>query len=81
MAPKSMGAALVLTFLFGPLGLLYATVPGGLIMMVVSLLVAVVTLGAGLLVVWPITMLWAAFKVQAHNNRIAQVGPNNPLPS
>ena len=30
-SPKSMGLALILSFLFGPLGLLYATVKGGLI--------------------------------------------------
>jgi hypothetical protein len=36
--PKSVGVALVLSFLFGPLGLLYATIKGGLIMLVVEFL-------------------------------------------
>jgi len=31
-SPKSIGIALLLTFLFGPIGLLYASVSGGLIM-------------------------------------------------
>ena len=36
VAPKSVGVAFVLTFFFGPLGLLYATVTGGLVMMAIS---------------------------------------------
>lgn len=31
-SPKSIGIAILLTFLFGPIGLLYASVSGGLIM-------------------------------------------------
>ncbi|HPK04994.1 MAG TPA: hypothetical protein PK908_03795 [Bacteroidales bacterium] len=31
-SPKSIGVAILLTFLFGPVGLLYASVQGGLIM-------------------------------------------------
>lgn len=31
-SPKSVGIAILLTFLFGPIGLFYATVTGGLIM-------------------------------------------------
>ena len=33
-APKSVGVAILLTLLFGPLGMLYSTVPGALIMLV-----------------------------------------------
>lgn len=36
--PKSVGAALVLSFLLGPLGLLYASIKGGLIMLAVDFL-------------------------------------------
>ena len=35
--PKSLGLAIALTIFFGPLGLLYATVKGGLIMIMVAL--------------------------------------------
>lgn len=57
---KSVGAALVLTFLFGPLGLLYATVAGGLVLTVIALVVGLFTVGFGLFVIWPISMIWAA---------------------
>jgi hypothetical protein len=34
---KSVGAALVLTFLFGPFGLLYSSILGGLVMLAAAL--------------------------------------------
>lgn len=68
---KSMGAGLLLAFFFGPLGLLYASVLGGVVMLVLSIIVAVLTLGFGLLVMWPITVIWAAIAVNAHNKRLS----------
>ena len=57
--PKSVGLALLLTFFFGPLGMLYSTVTGGVVMFFVSLFVGFFTLGIGLLVTWPICIVWA----------------------
>ena len=57
---KSVGAALVLTFFFGPLGLFYINVRDALIALVLSVIVGIITLGFGLLFLWPITMVWAA---------------------
>lgn len=71
LAPqKSVGVAVLLSILFGPLGMLYSTVLGGIIMLVVSLLVAVVTLGFGLVVTWPICVVWAAIAANSHNRRV-----------
>lgn len=71
LAPqKSAGVAVLLSILFGPLGMLYSTVLGGLIMLVVSLLVAVVTLGFGLVLTWPICVIWAAIAANSHNRRV-----------
>ncbi len=67
---KSVGLALLLTFLFGPLGLLYATVSGALIMLFISLIVAFITFGFGILITWPICMIWAAIAVNNQNNRM-----------
>ena len=67
---KSVAIALVLTFLFGPLGLLYSSVLGGVVMFVVSGIVAVFTLGVGLLVTWPICMIWAAVAANRYNARM-----------
>lgn len=67
---KSMAVAIILALLFGPLGMFYSTVPGALIMLVVSLVVGVVTFGVGLLVVLPICALWAGVAVSNHNKRL-----------
>ncbi len=63
---KSVGAAFVLTLLFGPLGMFYSTVPGGLfmglVMIVGSAAVGVATLGLGAPVFmagcWLLCIIW-----------------------
>lgn len=57
---KSVGAALVLTFFFGPLGLLYSSVLGGFLMFVLSFISILLSAGLGMILIWPICMLWAA---------------------
>ncbi len=57
---KSVIAALILTFLFGPLGMLYSTVAGGLVMFVVTLILTPLTVGMSLILTWPICMIWGA---------------------
>ena len=69
-APKSMGLALILTFLFGPLGLLYADVRDGLIMICISIAVAFITLGFGLIFVWIGSMIWAYMDVEKYNRQL-----------
>ena len=44
---KSMGIALILSILFGPLGLLYASVTGGILMLIFGLVVGFFTLRVG----------------------------------
>ena len=60
MTAASVGAALVLTFLFGPLGLLYVTVAGGLILSTVAVVLIVSTLGLAATPVWAASMIWGA---------------------
>lgn len=55
---KSVWAAFFLTFLFGPLGLLYATVGGGIFMIFLAMVVGFFTLGFGLIFVWLLSMIW-----------------------
>jgi len=66
-APKSVGLALVLTFFFGPLGLLYSSVLGGIIMLVASVALAAVTFGISLFLTWPICMIWGAIAASNYN--------------
>jgi hypothetical protein len=67
---KSVGAALALTFFFGPLGMLYSTISGGIIMLIISGIVALFTLGFGLLIVWPICIVWAVVAANNHNKKM-----------
>lgn len=67
---KSVGIALLLTFFFGPLGMLYSTVPGSLVMLVVTMVLAFFTLGLSLFLTWPICMIWGAVAVSSHNQKL-----------
>lgn len=66
---KSTGVAFILSFFFGPLGLLYSTVTGGLIMLVISIPVAIFTLGFGLIATNIICVVWAIIAVNNHNSK------------
>lgn len=67
---KSMGTTILLTFLFGPLGMFYSTITGGVIMLIVNIIVAIFTLGFGLLLTWPICIIWAAIATKNHNEKL-----------
>jgi hypothetical protein len=77
---KSAGLAILLTVLFGPLGMLYSTIPGAIVMLVLSFLVAVValffvgSLGVGLcfgvMLTWPVCIIWAAMAASSHNRKL-----------
>ena len=62
---KSAVVAVLLTFLFGPLGLLYVSVPASLIMLVATFLLGTLTFGIGALLAWPICMIWAGVAAAA----------------
>lgn len=69
---KSMFLAVFLTLMFGPLGMLYVTVGGGIAMLVVSVLLGSLTFGIALFVLWPICVIWTYVAVRSHNKRIQQ---------
>jgi hypothetical protein len=87
MLPKSVGLAILLTVLFGPLGMLYSTIWGAVIMFIPSLVVLVVgflTFGFGLLgliVIWPISIVWAAVAVKSYNKKLLcqPTSPSSPM--
>ena len=66
-ARKSVGVAILLAMFFGPLGMLYSTIPGALFMLVASFLLGTMTAGASVVVTWPICVLWAAMAADAQN--------------
>lgn len=67
---KSIGLSLLLTILFGPLGLLYTTVSGAIIMFVVSLIVAIITFGLGYFFTLPICIIWGVLAAKNYNSKI-----------
>ena len=70
VSTKSPGIAILLTILFGPIGMFYSTIGGAIVMLIISLIVGIITLGLGLLITWPICILWAALAAGSHNRRI-----------
>jgi len=69
-AEKSMGITILLTIFFGPLGMLYSTVTGAIIMIIVNVIVAIITLGFGLLITWPVCIIWAAVATNKYNKSL-----------
>ncbi len=67
---KSMGISILLTFFFGPLGMIYSTIWGAIIMTVISLIVGLVTFGWGCLVTWPICIIWGAMSTNTYNKQL-----------
>ncbi|MBA3829041.1 MAG: hypothetical protein H0X33_08900 [Taibaiella sp.] len=68
---KSAGLAFILTFLFGPLGLLYSSVGGGIAMVIMGVIIGFVTLGFGLIFVWIACIIWAVVAVNGQNKKMA----------
>jgi hypothetical protein len=67
---KSVGIAILLTFFFGPLGMLYSTVPGALVMLAVSVVLGLMTAGFSIFLTWPVCIVWAAIAAHNYNNGI-----------
>lgn len=70
MMSKNMTVGVLLAIFFGPLGLLYSSILGGIIMIVLSLLVAFLTMGFGLIVTQIICVIWAVIAIKKHNTNL-----------
>ena len=73
---KSVGVAIVLTFFFGPFGLLYATVSGGLILLGVTFVVGFAMFGFFWFLFWPAiwvaSMVWGGLAAANSQPRLVQ---------
>ncbi|HEV2778310.1 MAG TPA: hypothetical protein VGX25_02820 [Actinophytocola sp.] len=74
-----MAAALVLTAIFGPVGLCYLSVTTGLIATALATVILVISNAgaAPLLVLWPLSMVWAV--IGTNSLRRAVVGGRRHL--
>ena len=66
---KSLLLSALLTFFLGPLGMIYTTIPGFLVMSVLTTIVGILTLGHGLAVMWPLCMIWGVWAGHRRNER------------
>jgi hypothetical protein len=71
---KSVGLAILLTVLLGPLGMLYATIGGAVVMILVSAVLGVLTFGLSVLFTWPISIIWSILAVNSYNRRLLNYG-------
>lgn len=56
--PKSVAAAFFLTLLFGPLGLLYASIGGGIFLTICAVIFVPLTAGVAAILLWPASIIW-----------------------
>ena len=69
---KSVWAAFFLTLLFGPLGLLYASIGGGIFLIITALITAPLTLGFAAVIIWPVAILWGVLAALATKRSAAR---------
>lgn len=69
---KNPGTALILTALFGPLGMFYTTIKGGIIMMIINLLLIFPTIGLITVITWPIQMVWSYRAAVNYNRKLME---------
>ncbi len=69
---KSVGISIILTVIFGPLGMFYSTIWGAIIMLIISGIVGFVTFGYGLVVTHPICVIWGALAAHSYNKKLLE---------
>jgi hypothetical protein len=67
---KSQVTGVILTLLFGPLGLFYSSVPAALGCIVFSFAFGLITLGIGVFFIWPVFILIGVYTVSRYNKKI-----------
>ena len=64
---KSTILALVLCIFLGPIGMLYSTIPGAIVMAVLYVVVGILTAGIGIAVLHPIAVIWGVWAAHRAN--------------
>lgn len=67
---KSQFGQFVLTFLFGPLGLLYSSIGWGMGLLLAAMVLGLATGGIGGIIIWPVSIIMGFIKVSAYNQYI-----------
>jgi hypothetical protein len=69
---RSIAGALLFCAILGPIGMLYSTVTGGVVMMVLAVLVLRIKLPMLLVLVWLVSCIWGVAAANHYNNRLAR---------
>jgi hypothetical protein len=67
---KSVGTAFLLSFFFGPLGLLYASVLGGIVMFIATLVLFFLLPVIGAIITWIGCIIWAVVAANQANDAL-----------
>ena len=78
---KSVGISILLTLLFGPIGMFYSTVKGALLWFVLMLVVVALVfatepalLFVAIPALWLVSLIWGAMAVKSYNQKLLQQG-------
>lgn len=69
---KSLVSAFLLALLFGPIGLFYASLAGGLMMIIIGAILFIKALTGAWIVLWIICIIWAVWAVIDYNKQSPQ---------
>jgi hypothetical protein len=67
---KNLAGALLFTVFLGPIGLLYASSLGGIVMIVLGFIVACCKYTVPIVFVWLISCIWSVVAVNRYNRKI-----------
>ena len=69
---KSVGVAFLLSFLFGPLGLLYASILGGIVMFILGIALFFLLPIVGGIIAWIASIIWAIVAAKQANAKMGE---------
>jgi hypothetical protein len=78
MPYKSVAAALLFSAILGPLGLLYASFWGGLMLTILAVVVLCNKFLFVALLIWLISCIWSVRAVESYNKKIASASQERP---
>jgi hypothetical protein len=76
--PKSQRTQFLLSLLFGPIGLLYSSFPGGILLLLATAVLVKDFGRTGILFVWPAAIATGFLTVRHWNRNAAQRGHSKP---
>lgn len=73
MPYKNLGVALLFSIFFGPLGLLYSSLRGGIIMVLIAFVVISSHYPVPIILMWISCCIWSVMATNRYNNKLMAV--------